>query len=484
MELDSPCLSSLELGTFERIKSVISSSKGIIWPIRGGYQGSTSPDLNMVNGFARTVRAETGLKFITIDLDQQSSPSDAADTIAEVFSRAFVEQSPHAAEMEYMERSGGLHVPRLTSDAPLNDFIRLNAGTGAWGAHPQDFVQTGRPLKLTVERPGSLDSIGFVDDERLMTPIGNDEVEVDVKAISLNFKDVVIAMGQLPGGLVGQECSGIVTKAGGLSKKDFKVGDRVCAYSPGCLANRVRCKASSTICIPERMSFELAATLPVVYCTAYYSLIDIGRLSKGEKVLIHAAAGGVGQAALGLAQMIGAEVFATVGNELKKDFLMQNFGIDSDHIFYSRDTSFKAGIMRMTDNQGVDVVLNSLAGSMLQTTLECLTAFGRFIEIGKRDIVENTRMEMAPFARNIIFASVDLAVVAVDRPSLMQRLLEHVMDLYRTDRLRLISPLASLPISEVQSAIRTLQGGKTLGKLVVVPDSKDQVMVSIMHQRP
>lgn len=482
MELDNPCLSSLEPDVFERIKSVILSSSGIIWPIRGGYQESSSPDMNMVNGFARTVRAETALKFITIDLHQKSSPTDNAKSIAEVFSRAFVEQSPHAAEMEYMERSGCLHVPRLTPDAPLNDFMRLNAGTGTWGAHPQDFAQIGRPLRLTIERPGSLDSMGFVEDERLMSPIGNDEIEVDVKAVSLNFKDVVIAMGQLPGGLVGQECSGIVTGVGDLSK-DFKVGDRVCAYSPGCLANGVRCKASSAICIPESMSFNLASTLPVVYCTAYYSLMDVGRLSKGEKILIHAAAGGVGQAALGIAQMVGAEVFATVGNESKKDFLMQNFGIDSDHIFYSRDTSFKAGIMRMTDNHGVDVVLNSLAGNILQTTLECLTSFGRFIEIGKRDIVENSRIEMAPFARNIVFASVDLAVVAVDRPSLMQRLLKDVMDLYHTDRLRLVSPLASLPISEVESAIRALQGGKTLGKLVIVPHPKDQVMVSISYQR-
>ena len=482
MELDRPCLSSIELCVFERIKSIISNSRGIIWPIRGGYQESISPELNMVNGFARTVRAETALKFITIDLDQKSSPLDTAKTIAEVFSRAFVEQSPHAAEMEYMERSGCLQVPRLISDATLNDFIRLNAGTGGWSAHPQDFVQSDRPLRLTIDRPGSLDSLGFVDDERLMTPMGNDEVEVDVKAISLNFKDVVIAMGQLPGGLVGQECSGIVIGVGDLAK-DLKVGDRVCAYSPGCLANYVRCKATSTICIPEKMSFDLAATLPVVYCTAYYSLIDIGRLSKGEKVLIHAAAGGVGQAALGIAQMIGAEVFATVGNESKKDFLVQNFGIDNEHIFYSRDTSFKAGIMRMTDNQGVDVILNSLAGSVLQATLECLSPFGRFIEIGKRDIVENTRMEMAPFARNIIFASVDLAVVAVDRPSLMQRLLKDVMDLYRTDQLRLISPLASLPSSEVQSAIRALQGGKIMGKVVIVPSPQDQIMVSIMYQR-
>ena len=479
IEIDHPCLSELKSNVFERLKSIIMSSSGIIWPVRSGYQDPASPDLNMVSGFARTIRAETALKFVTIDLDisQNCSPVEAAEIVANVYSRSFLEQSTQAPEMEYMERNGTLLVPRLVPDGGMNDFMRVNIGVGNVGIHPQRYSQPDRPLRLTIERPGSLDSTHFVDDERLVSPISADEIEIEVKAISLNFKDVVIAMGQLPSRMLGQECSGIVTGVGGLVKS-INLGDRVCALSPGCLANFARCKASSAICIPEEMSFDLAATLPIVYCTAYYSLMVIGRLAKGEKILIHAAAGGVGQAALGLAQMTGAETFATVGSESKKSFLMENFGLDEDHIFNSRDTSFKEGIMRMTGDRGVDIVLNSLAGDLLHETLACLTSFGRFIEIGKRDIVENTRIAMASFARNVVFASVDLTVVAAERPSLMQTLLNDVMGLYHTQRLRLVSPLTTLPISDIRSAIRTLQGGKSMGKIVVVPSPSDQIMVS------
>ena len=478
IELDRPCLSDLQSDTLGIIKSIISNAGAIIWPVRSAYQVSTSPELNMVTGFARTIRAETGMKFITIDLDQKSSPLDVAGTIAEVFSRAFGRESTQAAEMEYMERSGKIYVPRLAPAVALDDFVHQNSDTGVVSAYPQSFFQCGRPMRLTIERPGSLDSMYFVDDARSLEPIGNDEIEIEVKAISLNFKDVVIAMGQLPGKLIGQECSGIVSRTGELAT-EIKVGDRVCAFSPGCIASNARCKASSSICIPEHMPFDLAATLPIVYCTAYYSLVDIGRLSNEDKVLIHAAAGGVGQAALGIAQMIGAEVFATVGSEAKKSFLMQNFGIDEDHIFYSRDTSFKTSILRMTGNRGVDVILNSLSGSILEATLECLAPFGRFVEIGKFDISENTKLGMALFERSTLFAAVDLAAIAADRPLLMQRLLKDVLDLYRQDRLRLVSPLDTLPISEVQSAMRSLQGGKTIGKLVIVPNPDDQIMVSV-----
>ena len=475
IEMERPCLAAMTPTMFQSLQDIVAKASGILWPIQRGYQGSASPDSNMISGFARAVRSESALKFVTFDLDlHQSDPTDTAKAIAEVFRRSFVGNS---VEMEYMERQGSLYVPRLIPDLSLSDFVRWNTGVIPVQAHSQKFFQSGRNLKLSIAHPGSLETLQFIDTGALRNPIGACDIEIEVKAIGLNFKDVVIAMGQLPGGLLGQECSGIVTAVGSQTAR-FNVGDRVCAISPGCLANLIHCKATSAVCVPDNMSFDVAATLPLIYCTAYYSLLDIGRLVHDEKVLIHAAAGGVGQAAVGLAQMVGAEVFATVGSASKKSFLMEKFGIREDHIFYSRDTSFKAGIMRMTNNKGVDVVLNSLAGNALHTTLECLTAFGRFIEIGKRDIVDNSRLMMAPFARNIVFASVDLAVVATERPQLMQALFDNVLDLYRNGRLRLVSPLTTFSMSEVESAIRTLQGGKSIGKIVVVPEIDDKVKVS------
>jgi NADP-dependent 3-hydroxy acid dehydrogenase YdfG len=227
--------------------------------------------------------------------------------------------------------------------------------------------------------------------------------------------------------------------------------------------------------ISDDMNFEKASTIPVIFCTAYYSLFDLAHLREGEKVLIHAAAGGVGQAAIQLAKMCGAEIFATVGSVAKKTHIMSEYGIPEDHIFFSRDVSFAKAIKLATNGEGVDVVLNSLAGNALRETWDCLAHFGRFIEIGKRDIVRNSRLEMAKFEHNAMFASVDLTVVAAERPKIMKRLLMDVFSLMDQKVIRPISPVTVFPIADVEAAFRALQGGKVMGKVVIVPGETDQV---------
>ena len=165
-----------------------------------------------------------------------------------------------------------------------------------------------------------------------------DDVCVEVKATGLNFKDVMVALGQVTGS-IGSECSGVVTKIG-ARVTNVALGDRVCLIASECLATSLRVAASSTVRIPDKMSFTDAASSLAVFSTAKYSLIDQGRLQSDERVLIHAAAGGVGQAAILIAQMVGAEVFATVGSTEKKNFLIEKYGIPEDHIFSSRHLSF------------------------------------------------------------------------------------------------------------------------------------------------
>jgi NADPH:quinone reductase-like Zn-dependent oxidoreductase len=216
------------------------------------------------------------------------------------------------------------------------------------------------------------------------------------------------------------------------------------ALPEGGFSTYARCPTTSVAQIPDTMSFEVAATIPVVFCTAYYSLFDLGQLQPGERVLIHAGAGGVGQAAIMVAQMIGADIFVTVGSLDKKRFLMTQYGISEDRIFYSRDTSFARGIRRATGGVGVDVVINSLAGDLLRETWECLAPFGRFIEIGKADITKNTRLDMLPFENNVTFASVDLTKVAKFRPQLMKRLMGDVCRLVHEKSVHPISVLCRL----------------------------------------
>jgi NADPH:quinone reductase-like Zn-dependent oxidoreductase len=430
----------------------------------------------MVIGMARSIRSETLLKFTTLDLglSPQLSDVETADKIYDVLKHTFSSDAPVVGiDLEYQERNGQLFVPRVVDDLEMNKFVHKET---QYSAAPdlQPFAQEGRPLKIAIETAGALDTLYFTDDLAVGTPLPDYEVEIEVKATSMNFKDIMISMGQLQSNYIGVECSGIISGVGS-KVTNLKVGDRVCAMSEGAYATHTRCLGTSVQKIADDMSFEDASTIPVIYCTAYYSLFHLGRLTKDETVLIHAAAGGVGQAAIMLCQMIGAEIFATVGSVAKKEFLMSEYGIAEDHIFYSRNTSFAKGIRRATNGEGVDLVLNSLAGDALRETWDSLAHFGRFIEIGKRDIVGNSRLEMSRFEHNAMFASVDLTVVAAERPKIMKRLLNDVFDLMAAGLARPISPITVFPISEVETAFRTLQSGKIMGKIVIVPQPGDQV---------
>ena len=211
---------------------------------------------------------------------------------------------------------------------------------------------------------------------------------------------------------------------------------------------------------------------------AYYGLIELARLCEGETVLIHAAAGGVGQAAIMIAQMVGAKIFATVGSDEKKAHITKTYQIPEDQIFFSRDTSFKEHVMRATDHQGVDVVLNSLAGDLLHASWECLTSFGRFIEIGKRDLQLNSKLEMDVWLRNTTFTAVDLGALREKKPKLFRKILTEVLSLYQSRKLKPVNPLTLFSFSQIQEAFRFMQSGKHIGKIVLEVREGDQVMVS------
>ncbi|KAH8881784.1 polyketide synthase [Thozetella sp. PMI_491] len=468
VELDQPILSGLTAERFAKLQTLISGSAGLLWVTGGGYLNATNPLANMAVGLTRTVRSETAAKAATIDLDPESMLHDLGkiDLIMQAFTKVFVEE---AADMEFAEKDGILFVPRIVNDEQMNLFVHRELHNSA--PYLQEF-DVSRRMKMAIGTTGALDTLFFHDEEQY--ELGEHEIEIKVEATGMNFKDVVIAMGQLPSPYLGIECAGVVSRIG-KSVGSLAVGDRVCAMSEGAYSAFTRCPETSAAKIPDAMSFEVASSIPVVYCTAYYGLFELGRLCEGETVLIHAAAGGVGQAAIQLAQLVGAKIFATVGNVEKKQFIMETYGIPEDCIFSSRNTSFGPAIHEATGGAGVDVVINSLAGDILRETWNCVAHFGRFIEIGKRDITSNTRLEMEKFNYNATFSSVDLTVLAKERPKHMARTFNDVMQLFETDKAKPIAPITTYGISEVETAFRLLQSGKTTGKLVVVAGPGKQV---------
>ncbi|TLD08310.1 uncharacterized protein PgNI_07155 [Pyricularia grisea] len=486
-ELDGPpLLATINDAGFAAVRRLILSAKGILWVVRGAHTDATDPRLGMIFGLARTVRSETGMKFATLDLDGKASPDPVEESrlISEVACHVFGKRpstdddlvQDGDPDMEFQARDGILSVARVSNDTTLDAFVEQHTNV-ATAPYPQPFHQPGRPLKLVAGTKGALDTLHFIDDlvNTPSNPLNPDEILIEIKVTSMNFKDIMVSMGEVPSPYLGVECAGVVA-AVGATVQDFKIGDRVCASSEGAYSTYTRCKSTSAAHVPDDMTLESAATVPVVFATAYYGLFDVANLRKGESVLIHAAAGGVGQAAVMLAQMVGADVYATVGSAAKRKFLMETYNVPGDRIFYSRDVSFAAAVQRATgDRGGVDVVLNSLAGDALRETWECVAPFGRFVEIGKRSILANAGLGMAVFDRNATFASVDLTLVAKERPHVMRRLLDDVFRLMSYGAVRPISPITVFSVAEVETAFRTLQAGKAHGKILVTAAPGDVV---------
>jgi emericellamide synthase (highly reducing iterative type I polyketide synthase) len=208
----------------------------------------------------------------------------------------------------------------------------------------------------------------------------------------------------------------------------------------------------------------------------YYSLVDMGRLARGDKILIHSAAGAVGQAAIMLAQHIGAEIFVTVGSDDKRNLLYERYGISKDHMFSSRTPAFYNGIKRLSGGHGVDVVLNSLSGEMFRQSCNLVAPFGRFVEIGRKDLMDDALMPMGFLLRNITFAYVDLTLIIEKNKPLARRLLKNIADLAAAGSIRPVA-LTVMPISEIETAFRQIQAGKHTGKIILSVEESQKVKV-------
>ena len=495
LALEGFSLLQLSEGNFAALQNVMLRSQGVLWVTRGAR--GRSPEAAMIDGLARVVRSENAaVKVATLDLDDDPTLSDneTASIVSQVYAHVFAYRDTTTIDdLEFVEEKGIVKIRRVLEDGAKDRYIMRETQQPV--PEPQRFIQENRSLCLKLGTPGLLDSIYFEDNLTLRQHIADEAVEVEIKAtgvsspISLplfglisfnqmNFKDVMIGLGQIPYSDIGLECSGVVT-AIGCGVQDLTVGDRVCGLSTAGYSSSTRVHRSMVARIPDHMSFTAAASIPVVFCTAYYSLVDVARLIPGESVLIHAAAGGVGQAAIMIAQHIGqVEIFVTVGSLDKKALIIENYGIAEDHIFSSRDTTFEQGLRDRTRGRGVDVILNSLAGDALSLSWrQCLAPLGRFIEIGKRDLAQNNNLEMEKFMESVTFAAVDLGLLASKKPKAFNAMLNHILELHEMGALVPVSPITTYSMSELQKAMRLMQSGKHMGKVVIIAGSSDTVQV-------
>ena len=335
------------------------------------------------------------------------------------------------------------------------------------------------PYSVTIDDYGVLDHL--VVRETARREPDDDEVEVNIRASALNFRDIMLSMGLLSkdaisGGLFGKtmglECAGIIT-AIGKDVQNLKVGDEVMATAPSCLGKYAYPKAFHVVPKPEEISFQDAATLPVVYVTAYYSLVSLCRIRKGEKILIHAAAGGVGIAAIHIARAAGAEIYATVGSPEKKAYI-ENIGVLPDHILNSRTLEFADQIMELTGGAGVDIVLNSLSGEAIYKSIRCLAPYGRFVEIGKTDIYRNSKLGLQPFGNNLSYFGVDVDRLFKQKEQFSGELFQEAIDYFVENKFP-VHPSVVFPISEIRDAFQFMAGARHIGKIIIGMDGEVQV---------
>ena len=321
-------------------------------------------------------------------------------------------------------------------------------------------------MRLQICTPGDLQSMDLVAFDRV--PPGPGQIEVAVSASSINFADVLVAFGRYPsfeGHLpkLGTDFAGVVTAAG-PDVTDHKVGDHVGGMSPnGCWGTFVTCDARLAATLPPGLTDAQAAAVTTAHATAWYGLQDLACIGAGDKVLIHSATGGVGQAAIGIARAAGAEIFATAGSPKRRE-LLRNMGIE--HVYDSRSIEFADQIRRDTDGYGVDVVLNSLTGAAQLAGLKLLSFRGRFIEIGKRDIYGDTRLGLFPFRRNLSFYAVDLGLLCATHPQEIRTLLDTVYRLTADGSLP-IPESTHYPLAEAATAIRVMSAAEHTGKLIL-----------------
>jgi len=472
---------------FDATKMMALEAGGMLWVTRAGsISGSSQPMSSITTGLFRTVRSEDETRLIAT-LDLSGDPS--VDVIMRLLTSLFGYGDIHGADKEFAEDNGFVYVQRLVHDTSLT----TSRATEEAGPRPimDKMFQNDRKLIMAVGETNTnagslhLPSLQFEDNELYAGPLRDDDVELKVLYTGLNYSEVEAAEEGATKAHLGTEVVGVVTEVGS-SVTGINVGETVVASCIGGFASHVRTK--STLCqpIPPNISHEEAATMLTAFTTAWISLVELGRVRRGETVLIHSAAGAVGQAAVQLCQLFGLEVFATVGSVAEKELLIGRYGIPADRISLSQDKTFAEIVRRMTKNRrGVDLALNSceqparMGQKDLQMSLHLVSPFGRFIQLGSRD---KACLDMESLTRkSASFICFDLNQYVTDEDSPQFEMVENahkqILDLISTGKLRPVGSVSVYDYCDASKAFRALRSGEVVGKIVLRANPDEMVPV-------
>ena len=409
-------------------------------------------------GAGRSILLERpDIRFANIDLDPVF-PLENGEVLQAVLADAYPEEDQFAI------RDGKIWINRLqkqNADTPVSETdLKID--------FKQDF-------KLAIDEQGAIDNLYYktVTEETL----SDDEVEIEMSAAALNFYDVVTALDlidtSIVNGKANDECRFGLDAVGRISRmgksvKGYQIGDWVMGFAAGCLAKRVKVHYQCIAHKPDNFSIHETATIPTAFLTAYYALVTLGKMKKGDKVLIHAAAGGVGIAAINLANIIGAEVYATASHA--KWPLLKSLGVK--HIYNSRTLEFSDQILKETSGEGVDLILNSFIGEYIAKNVDVLKPNGRFVEIGEREIL--TAEQVKSFGKPFSYYPFTLFEISRDHPEQITGMFNEMAPLWKSRSFTGI-PFQLFQAKQIKNAFRMMQQGLHKGKLVVSLEDEKSV---------
>ncbi|KAL3456975.1 hypothetical protein BJX64DRAFT_296261 [Aspergillus heterothallicus] len=454
LDVEGPYLHNMSIDGYQDIQNLVAKVEKvpILWVTKASQIHCADPRYGLIFGFARTMRHERETDFSifeTGDFDEKAENSLVRVIEKLTWSRQTPDVDP---DYEFAVYEGAIHVGRCHWISPAD--------------HMESQSSQGLPRRLDIESLGSIDTLRWTPFEGPELKEG--EVEIDMHYVGLNFRDILVALGLFgEPNEFGLEGSGVVRRVAFGAIRDLKPGDRVALLTTGTFRTRFVVHSRYCIRIPEHVSLEDAATMPSVYITACYCLVHLARVHKSETVLIHSACGGVGLAAIRVCEYLGATIYATVGSDEKVQYLMDRFGIPRHRIFNSRSTDFLHDVMRETNGRGVDVVLNSLTGSLLHASWDCLASFGRMIELGKRDFLSNGQLNMGPFIKNRAYFGFDLTQVGKEAYHTYESMHTQFETLSAQKELIPIRPVKIYQATEVVDAFRYMQQGVHMGKILV-----------------
>ena len=414
----------------------------------GSSAGPIALAQSPVSALGSTIALEyPELRCVRIDLD----PEEDRNEVHELFTEIQTKRAEDWIAFRHSKR----HVARL-SRIPSNP---VSVGT----------PDVHRTYRLQTSAPGMLDGLVLRPLERSSPKDG--EVEIEVLATGLTFRDVLMALGRYPGSseFFGNECVGKIVALGN-SVNNLHLGQRVVVMGPGSFASHITLPSSYVAPAPDCLSDEEAATIPSAFLTAHYALRHLGRIRAGDRVLIHAATGGVGLAAVQLAQQAGAEIFATAGSEEKRAYL-KSLGVT--HVMDSRSLDFASEIMRLTDGKGVDVVLNSLAGEFIERSFAVTATGGRFLEIGMTGIWDHT--QVSQLNRGISYYPINLAATFQEDPQLLADMLRDLLQEFGQGRLKPL-PVTAFSAEQAPQAFRYMAQAKHIGKVVITHQNTAEII--------